>query len=134
MQIPVYWDPHMRLEYMKVAVRTVLSRQIGLNKKELKNEITDIEDSINEMHNLKISSLNTIDCPERSHKIDLINNAISRLEKDLSILREKQSAENTFRANANWYEQGEKSKKYFLNLNKRYKKQKLISEIICSDK
>jgi hypothetical protein len=62
----------------------------------------------------------TVDCPERTHKIDLINNAISRLEKNLSILRVKQSAETTFRAHANWYEHGEKSNKYFLNLNKRY--------------
>jgi hypothetical protein len=36
-----------------------------------------------------------------------------------------------FRARANWYEHGEKSNKYFLNLNKRYKKQKVINNIKC---
>jgi hypothetical protein len=31
----------------------------------------------------------------------------------------------------NWYEQGEKSNKYYLNLNKSYKKQKVIDNIKC---
>ena len=43
----------------------------------------------------------------------------------------KQSSETSFRARANWYEYGEKSYKYFLNLKKKYKKQKLIEHIIC---
>jgi hypothetical protein len=43
----------------------------------------------------------------------------------------KQSSETAFRARANWYEHGEKSNKYFLNLNKRYKKQKVIDNIRC---
>jgi hypothetical protein len=43
----------------------------------------------------------------------------------------KQSSETAFRARANWYEHGEKSNKYFLNLNKRYKKQRVIDNFKC---
>ena len=32
---------------------------------------------------------------------------------------------------AKWFDKGEKSNKYFLNLNKKYKKQKVIAEITC---
>ena len=48
-------------------------------------------------------------------------------------MREKQSAKRAFRAKAKWFEQGEKSNKYFMNLNKRYKKQKVIESIVCDD-
>ena len=55
----------------------------------------------------------------RIRKSDLIDIAVDRLKNDLGILREKQSAETAFRSKANWYEFGEKSNKYFLNLNKK---------------
>ena len=32
---------------------------------------------------------------------------------------------------AKWFDQGEKSNKYFLNLNKKYPKKKIIDKIIC---
>ena len=53
------------------------------------------------------------------------------MNDDLSVLREKQSAKTVFRSRANWYEFAEKSNKYFLNLNKNFKKQKLIYDIVC---
>ena len=47
------------------------------------------------------------------------------------IKRRKQISETAFRSRAKWCERGEKSNKYFLNLNKRYKKQKVIDKITC---
>ena len=69
----------------------------------------------------------------RLNKISLIEGTINRTNNDLGILREKQSKDTNFRSRANWSERGEKSNKYFLNLNKKYKKQKLIGKIICDD-
>ena len=37
----------------------------------------------------------------------------------------------TFKATAKWFEHGEKSNKYLMNLNKRFKKQKVIDKIKC---
>ena len=54
---------------------------------------------------------------------------MNRTNSDLRILREKSSAETKFRAKAKWFDLEEKSNKYFLNLNKKYKKQKIIGNI-----
>jgi hypothetical protein len=32
-QIPEYWDPHKRLEYLKVVIRSVLANLVGHSKK-----------------------------------------------------------------------------------------------------
>ena len=53
-QVPTEWDPHKKLEYFKVAIRTVLSELVGTNRKELRNEIAELEESQNEMHDLKV--------------------------------------------------------------------------------
>ena len=71
------------------------------------------------------------DCERKSVKITHINSAINSLDCDLRKLRVKQSFETSFRARVNWYEHGEKSSKYLINLNKKYKKQTLIEHITC---
>ena len=53
-QIPSDWDPHKKLEYMKVAIRTVISGLVGKNRKELRKEIEELEEALNEMHELKV--------------------------------------------------------------------------------
>ena len=65
--------------------------------------------------------------------MDLKEGAINRTNSDLRVLREKRSAETNFRARANWFDLGEKSNKYFLNLNNKYLKQKLIGNITCDN-
>ena len=126
-QIPEDWDPHKRLEYMKVTIRSVVSDLVGRNKRETNKEIKELEDEINEMHALKIDISNISEIERRNELIQLSNMAINSMEDDLKILRNKQSSNTSFRAKSKWYEYGEKSNKYFLNLNKVYKKQKLIA-------
>ena len=130
-QMPDDWDPHKRLEYLKVVIRSVLASLVGRSRKELKQEISELEVSLNDMHTLKVKACALMDIPEKIRKSSLIDKAISRLDGDLRILRLKQSSETAFRSRANWYEHGEKSNKYFLNLNKKYKKQKVIDNIKC---
>ena len=130
-QIPRDWDPHKRLEYLKVVIRSVLAGLVGRSRTELKQEIVELEESLNDMHNLKVKACALVDPVEKRRKSVLIDAAINRLDGDLRILRLKQSSETAFRARANWYEHGEKSNKYFLNLNKKYKKQKVIANIEC---
>ena len=52
-QIPDNWDAQRRLEYIKMAIRTVISENVGRNRKEKINDITDLELTLNEMCNLK---------------------------------------------------------------------------------
>jgi hypothetical protein len=128
-QIPSDWNPHEKLEFLKVAIRTVISANVGNNRNEIKNEISELELILNEMHALKNKLCNIENPVNKQIKIQLIDEAISRTNDDLRILREKQSSDTNFRARAKWFEFGEKSNKYFLNLNKKYCKQKKISKI-----
>ena len=49
-QIPVCWDPHKKLEFMKVSIRTAISGCVGRDRKELKVEIEELEENMREMH------------------------------------------------------------------------------------
>ena len=131
-EVPIEWDPHMRLEYLKVTIRSVITSLVGRSRKGLKEEIKDRESELNDMKNLKQKACSLAEEEIRTRKNNLIDRAIEVLQSDLSILRERQSAETAFRSKANWYEFGEKSNKYFLNLNKKFVKQKLIDHIVCN--
>ena len=52
-QIPQSWDAHTRLEYLKVALPTVIFIRVGKVRKELREEIAELESTLNEMHELK---------------------------------------------------------------------------------
>ena len=109
---------------MKVAIRTVLSANVCQNRTELANEIVDLEKIINEMCDLKSKACSMDNLEERALKMDLIDSAINCINSDLRMLREKQSSETKFKARAKWFDLVEKSNKYFLNLNTKYKKTK----------
>jgi hypothetical protein len=55
-QVPEDWDPHKKLEYLKVVIRTVIAGLVGLNRKELRNGIAELEKDLNEMHDLKVKA------------------------------------------------------------------------------
>ena len=42
-QIPDDWEPHRKLEFLKVFIRTVISGLVRLTSKELGKEITELE-------------------------------------------------------------------------------------------
>ena len=130
-QVPEDWNPHQTLEYMKVCISSVISGLVGRNRKELKCEIEELEKSLNDMQAIKASVNSNTSNEELSNKLALIERAINSLNSDLSILREKQSIGTAFRAKAKWSELGEKSNKYFLNLNNKIKRQKRITKITC---
>ena len=85
------------------------------------------------MHKLKCKACAVVNVVERDNKVGLITDAIDRLANDLALLREKQSAATSFKSRARWFDQGEKSNKYFLNLNRKYSKKKKIDRIKCDN-
>ncbi len=56
------------------------------------------------------------------------------LMKERDIVRNKFSEDVAFKAGAKWYEEGEKSNKYFLGLLKMSTKQKLITSLLDGEK
>ena len=82
-QIPADWNPHMKLEFIKVSIRSVTANLVGRNRKELKIEIDVLENTLNEMHSIKIKACKIFDSGadtyEMRNKIVLIDNAICEL-------------------------------------------------------
>ena len=52
-QIPPEWDPHQRLEYLKMSIRTTIADVVGRNRSELRRSIGEIEESLDAMHKNK---------------------------------------------------------------------------------
>ena len=117
----------MKLEYFKVVIRSVLASLVGKSRRDLAQQICETESELNDMHCLKERACSMKNCERKSVKITHINPAINRLDCDLSKLRVRQSSETSFRARTNWYEHGEKSNKYFLNLKMKYKKRSMLN-------
>jgi hypothetical protein len=92
--------------------------------------IAEKEDELNQLENLKIESLKRSSSPSQKEKIE---SALNIMKNSVRALREKLSETLNFTSRARWFEYGEKSNKFFLNLNKRRQKQKLIDRIRSGD-
>jgi hypothetical protein len=87
-----------------------------------------MEDEINQLEKLKIKILTEenkqeINLNTKTRNIDI---ATTKLKIKLNQLRNKSSDNQYFRSKAKWFEYGEKSNKFFLNLLKSKQNQKLI--------
>ena len=60
-----------------------------------------MEESVNDMHNLKVTAYSLDEPEETTRKSMLIDAAINRIDGDLKILRLKQSSEAAIRAKVN---------------------------------
>ena len=125
------WNPHKKLEFFKVAIRSVFSVKVWELRKNLTNNIAEIEEETNQMEDLKISIVDScnVSQPEVLNKINAVDSAICSLKAKLVQLREKLSNKLAFQSKAKWFEYGEKSNKFFLNLLKSKQNQKLIGKI-----
>ena len=128
-QVDSSWNPHTTLEFLKVAIRSVFSEKVSEVGKYQHNEISETEDEINQLENLKIKILTEQNNLDIDHKITNINIATTKLKTRLHQLRNKASANQSFRSKAKWFEYGEKSNKFFLNLLKSRQNQRLIGKI-----
>ena len=111
-KMPDNWNPHLKLEYAKMCLRTVVEKVQAERKRFETNE----EESINEELNNAVSSLaagtaiggpgGLIDYIEelRGRKAQLVEERGNRLAEKVK---------------TKWYNEGEKSSKYFLGLLKR---------------
>jgi exonuclease III len=125
------WNPHLKLEFLKMSIRSVFANKVMEVKKSKNEDIKNLEEEINQIEELKISITQSqanglSNNFANSAKVD---NAISTLRCQLHKMRLKVSESMKFVSMANWFEYGEKSNKFFLNLNKFRQKQKLISTI-----
>jgi hypothetical protein len=97
------WDPQKRLKYFKVVIRSLIDGLVGCSRKGSKEEIYELVECLNVLHNLKVKAC-SLDDEIKKTKKSTLDTAINRLDEDLRILRLKKSSETSFRARANWCE------------------------------
>ncbi len=115
-EIPVQWDPHKVWEYIKVMLRSFAWEEAGIQKIVKNKEEEALASQINRLQSNKnkLASEGLIDnCTE-------IDQCIKELESDLHKVWVEKSKKLAFMAGVKWFDEGEKSNRYFLNIiNKR---------------
>ena len=114
--IPNDWDPHMVLEFAKMSIRTVCEKVQADRKSREKSE----EENLNEELDYAIKSLSANDS-NGPGLLDYIEELRSR-KSELVDIKGERLAE---RLGTKWYNEGEKSTKYFLRLLNRSMPDKL---------
>ena len=104
------WNPHVRLEYFKMCIRTAVNDANG----KLKAQIRDTEVTLNEDINHVVSELarNDLTSETRSllmYKLDDLRQLKRNLIEKIGTRLEQKAARK-------WYNEGELSNKYFFNL------------------
>ncbi len=130
-QTDISWNSHARLEFLKVSIRSVFASKVMEIKRKINENITDLEEEINQIEELKLNialEQSKLNC-EKIFNVMKIDNAIFALKSKLHTLGTKLSESIKFISKAKWFEYGEKSNKFFLNLNKSRQKKKLISRM-----
>ncbi len=118
------WNPYAKLEILKVAIRSTIANKVMKVRRGLKEDIQDLEEEIDDLEKMRIRWID-----ENRRQTNTIDKATSSLGNKLMNLRNKLSNTPTFISRAKWFEFGEKSNQFFLNLNKSRQKQKYINKI-----
>ena len=103
------WNPHLKLEYAKMCIRTITEKVQAERKRRERSE----EDGVNEELNLAITSLERdINEEEREELIEYVE----ELRNRKAHLIEEKGQRLAHKLGTKWYNEGEKSTRYFLNL------------------
>ena len=100
------WDPHLKLEYAKMCIRTVTERVQAERKRKEKSE----EDIVDEELNLAIECLSN--SASRGNLIEYIEDLRNRK----SAIVERRGTRLAEKLKTKWYNEGEKSSKYFFRI------------------
>ena len=126
-QIPLEWDPHKKLDFTKVALRSIFMEVSNIKKRLDISDLNATEKQLNLLKTHKECTLNSIPLNERLLRdLDI---DITHLETKLNSLLEAKGKYLINRAKAKWAEQGERSNKYFLNIINQRKEQTTIKSL-----
>ena len=104
------WNPHVRLEYLKMCIRTAANEAIG----SVKAKIRDVESVLNADINDVVDELSITDI-SIDRKL-LLMNKLDDLRQLKRSLVEKVGTKLEQKTARKWYNEGELSNKYFFNL------------------
>ena len=103
------WNPHLKLEYAKMCLRTVVEKVQAEQKRKERSE----EDYLNEELNLAINSLANSQSPDQSNRLIDYIEELRTQKAEIIECKGRRLAE---KLGTKWYNDGEKSNKYFLRL------------------
>ncbi len=117
-QAPYEWNPHDKLEYTKVSIRTLLGVHSKKYLNSLNSKLNDIRIELDKLIKFKQSLLMPSTNKHNLTVISLedLNYDIDKLQSKFDSALADRSKYLSKRARVKWLEQGEKSNKYFLNL------------------
>jgi len=111
--MPGSWDPNKRLEFLKVITRSILGELTGREKR-----IEDIEFEAT-CEQLNRSKNYYAECLKRNEVSLELEAAITELQTEVDEFQKTRAERIANKAKCRWFDEGEKSNKYFLNLLKR---------------
>ena len=122
-ETPSNWDPNKQLEFLKVITRSTLSEIVGREKRIEAIEYDSLCEQLNRLKNNHSNNL------KGGHCVRGIEEAISELQQEIDSQLNKKAEAIAMKAKCKWFDEGEKSNKYFLNLLKRRKSETVLSEL-----
>ncbi len=125
--MPVTWNPHFKLDFAKMVIRSVIGLISGSVRKK---EQSDHTANVNQLNLLKSIKEKLLIAGNTNDSIAIqIDSSIDFFGEEIRIHLEKLSKALIVRSGTKWYEEGERSNKYFLNLIKKRKNQTLINNL-----
>ena len=109
--MPDGWNPHLKLEYLKMCIRTIVEKIQAERKSNERNE----EELLNAELDLAIKALSREDTRDRAELVLHIEDLRSQKEE----MVEKKGQRLAEKLGTKWYQEGEKSTRYFLRIMNR---------------
>jgi len=123
--IPVEWDPIAKWEFIKVAIRSIAWELKSKYKKIINGEEEALSKQINLLKNNKAKLLAANNLTAEGELV--LDSDILHFENIINQNFEQKSKELALKAKVKWFNEGEKSNKYFLNIIKKRQQESTIS-------
>jgi len=121
MATPSSWDPHMKLEFTKVMIRTKVGEFSLKFKKSNDDRHNNCMAELDRLKNLKEKLVNVPSHPLNSIiTLEDVDKDIDSIEAQLDKILIERTKMLANKSRIKWLEYGEKSNKYFMNINKSF--------------
>ena len=125
------WDPHTKLEFAKVMMRTKVAEFSIKYGKKVEDRHRSITTELNKIHEIRSRCINNSSHPLLKYcSIEDIDRDLASLELDLDSILQDKTKMLAAKSRIKWLEFGEKSNKYFLNLNKSFQNKSYFKSFI----
>jgi hypothetical protein len=126
-QISNNLNPHTKMDYIKMSIRSVMAEMSGKIKRNTNQEHEAIIEQINTLMAMK-EKLERGEIDNARLLAD-INITLTKLDSKHMVFLDQLAKKLCAKAQVKWYEEGERSNKYFMNIIKKCSEQKLITKL-----